>query len=446
MEATPSVNAADSRWAVGVSRLATDEGAGSGRLSDSRWWRSGRVHARRMTLLGLTLAALTLALAGCASSEQSTEEQRALQAQLEELRAIQARPWGVTVPGYAAAVATGDGSAPGVVGAVSGSAAPPGSQAMRPADRFHVGSVTKTFTAALILQLDQSGELSIDDPVSRWIDFPGGDEVTIAMLLGHTSGIPDFTQFDYRRNSTPEQSIALVAGRPFEFAPGAAWAYSNTNYTMLGLIAERATSRTWADLVDSRFFQPLGLDDTYVWTGAPEGPTVNGARLACGESSEPACAPPQSGLAILPVDDGYDWTVAWSAGAVVSTPADIARWMLALVGGDVLDASHRRLLTTPTPQSVASDFGEAVASLGAISGGGTLRWVGNGLGLFQYEIDGVGTAWGHEGTINGFVANAAYVASTGQGIAVTSNFAESDSFSALGAVAVTASGWSGKAP
>ncbi len=144
------------------------------------------------------------------------------------------------------------------------------------------------------------------------------------------------------------------------------------------------------------------------------------------------------------MDDGYDWTVAWSAGAVVSTPADLAKWMMALVGGDVLDAAHRRLLTTPTPQSIASDFGQAVASLGAISGGSTLRWVGSGLGLFQYEIDKVGTAWGHEGSINGFVANAAYVESTGQGIAVASNFAESDSFSALGAVAVTASGWSSR--
>ncbi len=194
----------------------------------------------------------------------------------------------------AAAVASGDRNAPDVVWAVSGSAAPPSQEALRRPDRFHAGSVTKTFTAALILQLDQSGELSIHDPVSRWIDFPGGDLVTIAMLLGHTSGIPDFTQFDYLRDSTPEQSIALVAGQPFEFAPGTSWAYSNTNYTMLGLIAQKATSRSWADLVESRFFRPLGLDDTYVWTGTAEGPTVNGARLACGE-------PRRAGLRATPV-------------------------------------------------------------------------------------------------------------------------------------------------
>ena len=387
--------------------------------------------------------AACITLSACASTSVSPQGPD-LSAILEQVRQSSASAWEVEVPGIAAAVESETGES---VGAVSGAADPPGSTPLTEVDRFHVGSLTKTFTAALIMTLDQEGQLSLDDPISRWLDYPGGDDITVRMLLGHTSGVPDFTSSsDLTRMESPDEAIALAARMEPLFAPDSDWSYSNTNYTMLGLIAERATSRTWADLVDSRFFQPLGLDDTYVWTGAPEGPTVNGARLACGESSEPACWPPQSGLAILPVDDGYDWTVAWAAGSVVSTPADIAKWMLALVGGDVLDASHRRLLTTPTPQSVASDFGEAVASLGAISGGGTLRWVGNGLGLFQYEIDGVGTAWGHEGTINGFVANAAYVASTGQGIAVTSNFAESDSFSALGAVAITASAWSEKAP
>lgn len=410
------------------------------------WRRSPSLPAARTAIATLVVIGLGLASVSCSSSgDESTDRRSELEARLVELRAEQAEPWGVSVPGYAAAVYQGDGvgpeRAPELIRAASGSAAPPDGRPLDPTDRFHVGSVTKTFTAALILQLDQSGDLSINEPVSRWIDFPGGESVTIEMLLGHTSGIPDFTQFEYARESTPEQSIALVAGREFEFPPGSSWAYSNTNYTMLGLIAEEVTSRPWAELVESRFFQPLGLDDTYVWTGEAEGATVSGSRLACGEPAEPPCAPPRPGLSILPVESGYDWTVAWSAGAVVSTPADLARWMDALVGGDVLDAAHRRLLMTPSPQSMASDFGQKVAALGATSGGGTLRWVGDGLGLFTYEIDGVGTAWGHEGSINGFVANAAYVESTGQGIAVTSNFAESDSFSALGAVAVAASGW-----
>jgi D-alanyl-D-alanine carboxypeptidase len=400
----------------------------------------------RTVIVTVAVVGLAAGSMSCSSSQDGVVGQRSeLEARLLELRVEQGEVWGATVPGYAAAVHPGRDDVPSgnpeTAVAVSGSAAPPDGRSLYPTDRFHVGSVTKTFTAALILQLDQSGELSIDDPVSRWIEFPGGEAITIRMLLGHTSGIPDFTTREYSRDATPEQSIDLVADLPLEFAPGSSWAYSNTNYTMLGVIAERVTGRSWSELVESRFFGPLGLDDTYVWTGVAEGPTASGSRLACGEPGEPSCAPPRPGFAILPVDAGFDWTVAWAAGAVVSTPADLAKWMVALVAGEVLDAPHRLLLTTPTPQSVVSDFGQAVAALGATSGGGALRWVGDGLGLFQYEIDGVGTAWGHEGSINGFVANAAYVESTGQGIAVTSNFAESDSFSALGAVAVTASGW-----
>lgn len=359
-----------------------------------------------------------------------------LRSVLEGLRRKQGAAWGVVVPGFAAAMEPAGGAIGAASRAVSGAVAPPGTQNLRLEDRFHVGSVTKTFTAALIMQLDQEGLLSIHDPISDWIDFPGGDGVTIAMLLGHTSGIPDFTGFPYERDSTPEQSIALVAGRPFVFAPGTAWAYSNTNYTMLGLIAEKATSIPWADLVASRFFGPLGLHDTYVWSGTAEGPTASGSRLACGGPSEPACAPPRPGFEIITVDDGFDWKVAWSAGAIVSTPADLAKWMVALVAGDVLDAAHRDLMKTPSPQSMASDFGEQVAALARTSGGGALRWTGDGLGLFEYTIEGLGTAWGHEGSINGFVTNAAYVDAIGHGIAVVSNFDESDSFSALGAVAV----------
>lgn len=359
----------------------------------------------------------------------------ALRSVLEGLRLKQGTAWGVVVPGFAAATEPAGGAISAASRAVSGAVAPPGTQKLRLEDRFHVGSVTKTFTAALIMQLDQEGLLSIHDPISHWIDFPGGDGVTIAMLLGHTSGIPDFTGFPYERDSTPEQSIALVAGRPFVFAPGTAWAYSNTNYTILGLIAEKATSTPWADLVASRFFGPLGLHDTYVWSGTAEGPTATGSRLACGGPSEPACVPPRPGFEIIAVDDGFDWKVAWSAGAIVSTPADLAKWMVALVAGDVLDAAHRDLMKTPSPQSLASDFGEQVAALARTSGG-ALQWTGDGLGLFEYTIEGLGTAWGHEGSINGFVTNAAYVDSLDHGIAVVSNFAESDSFSALGAVAV----------
>lgn len=132
----------------------------------------------------------------------------------------------------------------------------------------------------------------------------------------------------------------------------------------------------------------------------------------------------EPGFNIAPITDGYDWTIAWSAGAVVSTPTDLARWINALIDGNVLDPEHREIMTTPTPQSVK-----------ALSGGpayGAVRWTGVGLGLLRYEIDGQGTGWGHEGSINGFVSNVMRTNDSGQMVAATSNFLQTDPFAAPG--------------
>lgn len=116
----------------------------------------------------------------------------------------QGEPWGITLPGLAAAIADPDDSEKGPR-VVSGSSDPPGDTELIPADRFHVGSVTKTFTAALIMQLDQSGELSLSDSISKWIRYPGGRSITVEMLLGHTSGIPDLSELEGRtRTDTPD--------------------------------------------------------------------------------------------------------------------------------------------------------------------------------------------------------------------------------------------------
>jgi len=368
--------------------------------------------------------AACITLSACASTSVSPQGPD-LSAILEEVRQSSASAWEVEVPGIAAAVESETGES---VGAVSGAADPPGSTPLTEVDRFHVGSLTKTFTAALIMTLDQEGQLSLDDPISRWLDYPGGDDITVRMLLGHTSGVPDFTSSsDLTRMESPDEAIALAARMEPLFAPDSDWSYSNTNYTMLGRISEIVSGEPWVSQVSTRFIEPLDLTATYVWTGAPQGPTVTGSRLACGYPSEPECIP-TPGLATLPVVDGEDWTLAWAAGSLVSTPTDMARWMSQLVAGDVLDAEHRRLLTTASPQSQA-----ALADLPAF---GPTRWSGASLGLLRYEIDEVGPAWGHEGAINGFVANAAYLMDQQVALAVTSNFAMTDSFAALGDVAV----------
>jgi len=385
------------------------------------------IHSGRVALASGLCALLFPSVLGCGSGERVPDARvtNALTESVAGLRVSLGQRWGRPIPGLAAAAALDADTPPAV--AVSGSAAPPGAERLGPRDRFHIGSITKTFTAALVMQLDQEGLISLDDPISRWIDYPGGERITVAMLLGHTSGIADFTDDPaYRSLGRPQEMIALAARLPRVFAPGARWAYSNTNYTMLGVIAEKATGSTWEREVDARFLRPLGLRDTYLWTGAPEPPTVDGSRLACGGAGEPACAPPRPGLPLLAVTAGPDWVIAWSAGSLVSTPSDVTRWLRALVAGDVLDAGHRALMTTPTPQSVA-----ALRSLPAF---GRLRWTGAGLGLFRYEVTSRGVGWGHEGLIDGFTANAVHMVDDGATVAVTSNFQMTDSFAALGAV------------
>ena len=367
------------------------------------------------------------------SSDSSPQISRTeLEQSLAKLRESQGEPWGVTVPGLAAAVVSGADDPAELLDAVSGSSDPPGNTALATSDRFHVGSVTKTFTAALIMQLAQEGKLSISDPISKWIEFPGGDDISIRMLLGHTSGIQSFDELPgHSRLLSPEQSIDLAAAVPPLFNPGSSWAYSNSNYTMLGVIAEKASGSTWESEVSERFFGPLGLRDTYVWSGKSKGSTVAGSRLTCGQPNEPKCAPPRPGFRIVPEEDGFDWTVSWAAGAIVSTPADLVRWMDALMGGEVVDKAHLDLMMTPTPESI-----EELQSLPKY---GPLKWTGDGLGLLQYQIDEVGTAYGHEGLINGFSANVAHVPAKGLTVAVASNFVPFDTFEALGDLIVRSS-------
>jgi D-alanyl-D-alanine carboxypeptidase len=133
----------------------------------------------------------------------------------------------------------------------------------------------------------------------------------------------------------------------------------------------------------------------------------------------------------VPEEDGFDWTVSWAAGAIVSTPADLVRWMDALMGGEVVDKAHLDLMMTPTPESI-----EELQSLPKY---GPLKWTGDGLGLLQYQIDEVGTAYGHEGLINGFSANVAHVPAKGLTVAVASNFVPFDTFEALGDLIVRSS-------
>ena len=200
------------------------------------------------------ILALSLALAACISEPVTKRIQ--LERSLANLRESQGAPWGITVPGLAAAVVTGVDDHLEVVEAVSGSSNPPGKTPLRLGDRFHVGSVTKTFIAALIMQLAQEGKLSLNDPISKWMNFPGGDAITVSMLMGHTSGIRSSDELPgFARLLSPEQCIALAAAVPLVFVATSSSVFPCDNASSTSLNFATISSGLWRFLVIARFIR-----------------------------------------------------------------------------------------------------------------------------------------------------------------------------------------------
>jgi CubicO group peptidase (beta-lactamase class C family) len=135
--------------------------------------------------------------------------------------------------------------------------------------KFRLGSLGKQFTAALILQLQEDGKLNVDDPLSKYLpDAPKTwEKITLANLLGHTSGIPNVTDMKGFRvfsmsPHTPEEQLGLVRDKPLDFEPGSRFAYSNSNFIVLGLVIEKVSGKRYSDLLRDRILTPLGMKDT----------------------------------------------------------------------------------------------------------------------------------------------------------------------------------------
>lgn len=205
---------------------------------------------------------------------------------------------------------------------------------------FQVGSITKQFTAAIILQLERENKLSLSDKISKYFPgFPRGGEITIEHLLTHTSGIYNYTNDrDFMLNGVTiphsrDQMIALFRDKPLNFEPGSKWDYSNSAYVLLGFIIEQASGKTYEQNIRQRIFQPLemassGFDFTH----------LNDTRKATGYfalSNPPEAAPI------------VDSTVAYSAGAVYTTVTDLYKWDRALYTDKILDAASKKRSFTP---------------------------------------------------------------------------------------------------
>ena len=219
-----------------------------------------------------------------------------------------------------------------------------------PTTKFRLGSITKQFTAACILLLEERGKLKTDDPVKKYLpDAPAAwDKITIFHLLTHTSGIPSFTGFpDYRSTeataTTPEQLVARFRDKPLEFQPGEKWNYSNSGYVLLGHLIEKISGQSYSEFVQQNIFDRLGMKDS--------GYDSNSAIIphrADGYTRRP------KGLEHA----GYiDMTIPFSAGALYSTTEDLLRWEQGLFGGKLLSAVSVQKMTTPFKHDYAFGLG-----------------------------------------------------------------------------------------
>jgi CubicO group peptidase (beta-lactamase class C family) len=226
-----------------------------------------------------------------------------------------------------------------------------------PATKFRLGSITKQFTAASILLLEERGKLSIDDPVKKHLpDAPAAwDQVTIFHVLTHTSGIPSFTSFpDYRTSklmSTPvEKIVASFRDKPLEFQPGEKWNYSNSGYVLLGYLIEKISGRTYEQFIQENIFSPLGMKDS----GYDSNRSVIPAR-ASGYSPSPD-GPVNAEFIHMSIPHG--------AGALYSTTEDLLRWTEGLFGGKLLAPASLEKMTTP----VKNDYGLGIAIRTSLKG------------------------------------------------------------------------------
>ncbi len=236
-------------------------------------------------------------------------------------------------------------------------------RALLPGDRFPIGSITKSFVAVLVLQLRDEGKLALDDTLSTWLpDFPRADRITLHHLLSHTSGIAEYLQANTlnkwllaRTVVTPAQMVELAAEQAPLFEPGTRWAYSNSNYVLLGLVIEAVTGTPVETELRARIFEPLGMADSFL-QGEEEGSLeVHGyVPQTVGE------------LDMIPYWNG---TPAWTAGAIVSTTADMLRFSHGLFQGELLTDTSLGEMITPV-----GDAGSFRYGYGIIIGDG---WIGH---------------------------------------------------------------------
>ena len=244
---------------------------------------------------------------------------------------------------------------------------------------FRIASMTKTMTAAVIVQLAQEGKLRFDDPVSKYVQgVPNGDNITIGQLLKMRSGLYNYTDAPELAESldrnptkawTSEELRAIAFKHPPLFAPGAAFDYCNTNYLLLGFVAEKIAGQPLAGIFQNRLFGPIGMKNTLLPAGTsnaiPEpyshGYLYGSSSYALVDAPYPADLQAAARAGTLkPNDDTWqNPSYALGAGGVISIADDLAAWIRALVGGKVFNADYQRQwIESPEPEDPGNPKGQ----------------------------------------------------------------------------------------
>jgi D-alanyl-D-alanine carboxypeptidase len=290
-----------------------------------------------------------------------------------------------------------DGTIPGAVASVnipgfqtwhgaSGLASPERGSAMTPDTRVRIASISKSFTAAVALQLVEEGVLSLDDPLSTWFPdlVPAASAITVRSLLQHTSGLYDYLEDrryvalpyqDPGRAFAPNELVAYAAQFAPSFQPNApdAWDYSSTNFVILGMVIEQATGNSLASEMRTRIFEPLGLESTFfVPDEAVEEPFATGHSRGSMQRE-------------------VAMSFAYATANVVSTAGDVNRFGRALFAGELLGDEARALML------------EFVSGKGQYN----MPTLGYGLGVMRNQLPvgrsaEVATVYGHIGGFGGF--------------------------------------------
>jgi len=309
----------------------------------------------------LSLALMMLLLTGCITTAQDDPQAfpadvvAGVQAKMDDLTA------GGLPPGMVVWIDAPDYRFEGA----SGSADLTDGIPMTPEGAFRIGSITKMFTATVIVQLTEEGVLTLDDPLALWLpevadQLPYGDQITLRHLLSHTSGLFNvveheaywadlFTEMEIDENTgavtmpcvqrDPHDTLArYVYGKDANFEPGARWSYSNTNYTLLGMVIEAAADVPLAEAYRTRIYEPLGMTSTFL--DCYEEPVID---VVHGYT--------RSGDTTTDVTELHE-SVGWSAGGLVSTASDLIAFARGLFGGELFDDPKSLVaMTTPAPGS-----------------------------------------------------------------------------------------------